>query len=198
GAGDLGAAEGPGVEQASVLAGERHALGHGLVDDVHRDLGQAVDVRLAGAEVAALHRVVEEAVDGVAVAAVVLGGVDAALGGDGVGAPGRVLVAERLDVVAQLAEGRGGGAAGQAGADDDDGQLALVGGVDQAGAELALLPPLLDGPGRGLGVADLRAFDVLHWTTPKVMASGGARKPATRRTATSPARARSGLFLSRL
>src|SRR5690606_12358025 len=198
GTGDLGAAEGPGVEQAAVLPGERHALFRSLVDDVHRDLGQPVDVRLAGAEVAALHRVVEQAVDGVAVAAVVLGGVDAALGGDGVGAPGRVLVAERLDVVAELAERRGGRAAGQAGADDDDGELALVCRVHQAGAELALLPPLLDGTGVGLGVADLRAFDVIHWTTPNVMASGGARKPTTRTAATSPASPFSALFRLRL
>ena len=78
----LGAAEAAVVEQAAVLAGEGHALGDALVDDVDRHLGQAVDVGLAGPVVAALHRVVEEAVDRVAVALVVLGGVDAALGGD--------------------------------------------------------------------------------------------------------------------
>ena len=82
GAGDLGAAEGAVVEQAAVLAGEGHALGHALVDDVDRDLGQAVDVGLAAAVVAALDGVVEQPVDAVAVVLVVLGGVDAALGGD--------------------------------------------------------------------------------------------------------------------
>ena len=81
---DLRAAEGAVGEQAAVLAGERHALGDALVDDVDADLGEAVDVGLAGAEVAALDRVVEEAVDAVAVVLVVLGGVDAALRGDGV------------------------------------------------------------------------------------------------------------------
>jgi hypothetical protein len=82
-AGDLGAAEGAVVEQAAVLAGEGHALGDALVDDVRpTDLGEAVDVGLAGAEVAALDRVVEQAVHAVAVVLVVLGGVDAALGGD--------------------------------------------------------------------------------------------------------------------
>ena len=162
GPGDLRAAEGAGVEQAAVLAGERHALGHGLVDDVRADLGEPVDVGLPGAEVAALDGVVEQPVDRVAVVAVVLGRVDAALGGDGVRAAGRVLVAERLDVVAQLAEGRGGRAAGQAGADDDDVELALVGRVDQLGAELALLPALLDRPVGSLGVADRLAFGVLR------------------------------------
>ena len=98
----LGAAEAAVVEQAAVLAGERHALGDHLVDDVDRHLGEAVDVGLAGAEVAALDRVVEEAVDAVAVALVVLGGVDAALGGDRVGPAGRVVERERLDLVAEL------------------------------------------------------------------------------------------------
>ena len=82
GARHLHAAEGAVVEQAAVLTGERDALGHALVDDLHADLGQPVDVGLAGAEVAALDRVVEQPVDRVAVVAVVLGRVDAALGGD--------------------------------------------------------------------------------------------------------------------
>ena len=55
------------VEQAAVLAGERHALRDALVDDVHAQLREPVHVRLTGAVVAALHRVVEEAVDAVAV-----------------------------------------------------------------------------------------------------------------------------------
>ena len=60
----LGAAEGAVVEQAAVLARERHALRGALVDDVVRDLREPVDVRLARAVVAALDRVVEEPVDG--------------------------------------------------------------------------------------------------------------------------------------
>ena len=60
---DLDAAEGAVVEQAAVLAGEGHALRDALVDDVGADLGEAVDVRLARAVVAALDGVVEEAVD---------------------------------------------------------------------------------------------------------------------------------------
>lgn len=86
GTGDLDTAEGTGVEESAVLTGERHALRDTLVDDLHRDLGEPVHVGLAGPEVAALDRVVEEAVHGVAVVAVVLGGVDPALRGDGVGA----------------------------------------------------------------------------------------------------------------
>ena len=144
GAGHLHAAEGAVVEQAAVLPGERHALGHALVDDLHAGLGQPVDVGLPGAEVAALDRVVEQPVDRVAVVAVVLGRVDAALGGDRVRPPRGVLVAEAGDLVAGLAERRGRRGAGQAGADDDHRELAAVGRVDQLGVEPPLVPALLD------------------------------------------------------
>jgi hypothetical protein len=93
---DLRAAEGAVGERSAIFARERHALGDALVDDVDADLRQAVDVGFASAEVAALHGVVEEAVDAVAVVLIVLGGVDAALRGDAVGPPGTVLKAEAL------------------------------------------------------------------------------------------------------
>ena len=152
GALELGAAEGAGVEQAAVLAGERHPLGDALVDDVDRRLGEPVDVRLPAAEVAALDGVVEEAVDAVAVVAVVLGGVDPALGGDRVGAAGRVLEAERQDVVAQLGEAGGGAGPGEPGADDDDRVLPLVGRVDQPLLALEPGPLLGQRPARHLRV----------------------------------------------
>ena len=119
GPGHLHAAEGAVVQQPAVLAGERHALGHALVDDLHADLGQPVDVGLPGPEVAALDGVVEQPVDRVAVVAVVLGRVDAALGGDRVGPARRVLVAEAGDLVAGLTEGGRRRRPGQPGADDD-------------------------------------------------------------------------------
>ncbi len=153
-AGDLHAAEGAVVEQAAVLPGERDALGDALVDDVPAHLGEAVDVGLAGAVVAALDGVVEEPVDGVAVALVVLGGVDAALGGDRVGAARGVLVAERLHDVPGLAEGRGGGGAGQAGADHDHREPAAVGRVGDPGLELPGVPALVDRTAGRLGVHD--------------------------------------------
>ena len=51
---DLRAAEGPVVEEPAVLAGEGHALRDALVDDVRRNLGQPVDVGLAGPEISPL------------------------------------------------------------------------------------------------------------------------------------------------
>ena len=140
----LDATEGTVVEQATVLTGERNTLGDALVDDVRADRGQTVDVRLAGAVVAALHGVVEQAVDGVTVVLVVLRSVDATLGGDGMGTTRRVLVTEVLDAVTSLTKGGSSGATGQAGADDDDGHLAAVGRVDQTRGELTISPDLLD------------------------------------------------------
>ena len=105
---DLRAAERPVVEQAAIFARERHAGRHALVDDVDAQLRQPVDVGFARAIVAALDRVVEQAVHAVAVVAVVLRGVDAALRGDAVRAPGAVEDAEQLDAVSLLAERRRG------------------------------------------------------------------------------------------
>lgn len=81
-AADLRAAERAVCQEAAVFAGERNALRYALVDDVYADFGKTVDVCLARAEVAAFYRVVEEAVDAVAVVLVVFRGVDAALRGD--------------------------------------------------------------------------------------------------------------------
>ena len=148
----LGAAEAAVVEQAAVLAGERHALGDHLVDDVPRHLGESVDVALAGPEVAALDGVVEEAVDAVAVAAVVLRRVDAALGGDRVGPARRVVEREGVDLVAELGERRRRRGAGESGADDDDLELALVVRVDELGVGDERVPLVGQRAGGDLGV----------------------------------------------
>jgi hypothetical protein len=142
---DLRAAEGAVGQRAAVLTREGDALGHALVDDVHAHLGQPVHVALAGAEVAALHGVVEQPPDAVAVVLVVLGRVDPALGGDRVRAPRAVLVAEAAHVVAELGQGGGGGGAGQSRAHLDHVVLALVGGVHQLHVEAVLVPLLVDG-----------------------------------------------------
>ncbi len=146
-------------------------------------------VRFAGAEVAALDGVVEEAVHRVAVVAVVLGGVDAALRGDGVGPARGVGEAELHDVVALLGEGRAGRSARQAGADDDHDVLAAVGGVDEPGLEAAPVPAVRDGAFGGLGVGDGLAGGVVcvaahgQFTIPVMTATGTDTKPAKRTTA---------------
>ena len=110
---DLGSAERAVRQRAAVFAGEGDAEGRAVVDDQVADLGQAIDVRLAAAEVAPLDRVVKQPPDAVAVVGIILGGVDAPLGGDAVRPAGRILQAEGQDVVAQFGQRRGGRRAGQ-------------------------------------------------------------------------------------
>src|SRR6185312_9203094 len=137
---DLGAAERTVVEQAAIFTRERHTLGNTLVDDRGADLRETVRVRFARAIVAALERVIEEAVDAVAVVFVVLGSVDPTLGRDGVSPPWAVLETERFDVVAKLPERRRGRSAGEARADDDDVELTTVARRDELHVEFVRVP----------------------------------------------------------
>jgi len=105
-----------------------------------------VYVGLAGAIIAAFYRVVEEAEDGVAVVLVVFCRVDATLRGDGMRPAGGILVTERFDVVAQFRQRCRRRSARQPRADHDDGELALVGRVDQLHVELMPGPLLGQGP----------------------------------------------------
>src|SRR3546814_1964365 len=109
-------------------------------------------VGLAAAEVAALDGVVEEPVDGVAVGLVVLRRVDAALGRDRVRPAGAVVVRDDLDLVALLAERGCGRGAGEAGADDDDLELAPVVRRHELHVELVLRPLVGDVAGRAVAV----------------------------------------------
>ncbi len=59
----LGATERTVGEQTAVFTGERHTLGHTLVDDIVGDFSKTVDVGLTGTVVATLHGVVEKAID---------------------------------------------------------------------------------------------------------------------------------------
>ncbi len=149
---NLRAAERTVSQQTAVLAGERYALSHALVDDEVRNLGQTVDVGLAGAVVATLDGVVEEPVYRVVVVLVVLGGVDTALGCDRVGAAGRILDAEYLDIVAEFAERSGCGGTAEAGSHDDDVELALVGGANDFDGRLVVAPLLREFAGGNFGI----------------------------------------------
>ena len=148
----LRAAERTVGQQAAVLACEGHSLGHALVDDEVRNLGQTIDVGLAGAVVAALDRIVEETVYRVVVVLVVLRGVDTSLRGDRVGAAGRILDAEDLDVIAQLTERSGCGRAAQAGTDDDDVEFAFVGRAYDFDGRLVVAPFLSEFAGGNFGI----------------------------------------------
>src|SRR5207248_4745358 len=99
-------------EQAAILPGERHSLRHALIDYTNAQLGEPIDVCFARAKVAALDGIVEQPIDAVAIVLVVLRRVDAALGGDAVGASRRILKAECVDAVSELTQRRRRGASG--------------------------------------------------------------------------------------
>ncbi len=111
-----------------------------------------MDVGFARAEVAPLDGVVEQAEHAVAVVVVVLRGVDAALRGDRMSAARRVLEAEALHLVAQLAQAGGGGRAGQPRAHHQHGELALVAGIDQPQVVAVRQPLAGQAAGGGLAV----------------------------------------------
>jgi hypothetical protein len=144
---NLHAAERARVEQSAVLARERNALRHALIDDVDADLRQAVDVGFARAEIAALHGVVEQALYAVAVVAVILRRVDAALRGDRVRAARAVLKAEAVHVVTLLAERRGRRPPASPEPTMMIGVLAAVRGIDQLHLEAGFFPLLLNWTG---------------------------------------------------
>src|SRR5262249_28128723 len=99
---DLCAAERSVVEQSAVFARKRHALRDTLVDDVNADFCQAMDIGFPRAKITPLDRVVKEAVDRVAIIAIVLRRVHTSLCRDRMCAARTVLKTEALDVIAKL------------------------------------------------------------------------------------------------
>src|SRR5262249_27044111 len=140
---NLGAAKGSVIKVAAILAGEWHTLSDALVDDVQADLGQAIHVGLAGPEVSAFDGVIEEPEDAVAVVAIVLCGIDAALGRDAMCAARAVLKTKTLDVIPKLAQRRSSGGASQPAADYNYVVLALVGRIHELELEPAFFPTIL-------------------------------------------------------
>ncbi len=177
GAGDLSPAEGAVGKHPAVFPGKGNPLGHALVDDVHADLGQPVDVCLAGAEIPALDGVMKKTPDAVAVVLVILGGVDPSLGRDGMRAARAVMETERLHPVAQFGERGGRRGPGQPGTDHDHLVLPLVGGVHQPDGGLEVFPLVGQRAGRNAGVQ----FHVFQ--TPSNTASGIELKPRKSTTA---------------
>ena len=101
---NLHAAERARIEQSSVFARKGNALRHALIDDIHADLRKAIHVGFARAEISALHRVIKQPLNAVAVIPVIFRGIDPALRGDRMRAPRAVLKAKAVYVVALLSE----------------------------------------------------------------------------------------------
>ena len=90
------------------------------------DFGEPINVRFARPEIAAFDRVVEQAINTVAVVLIIFCGVDSTLRGDRMRAARRILIAKTFHPIAKLAQRRRGRTAGQAAADDDDFEFAAV------------------------------------------------------------------------
>ena len=113
------AAEAAEVEEAFRGAIEGHAHAVEQVDDGGAALAHLLDGGLVGEEIAAVDGVVEVGPGAVALALEVLGGVDAALGADGVRALDRD-DGEEVDGAAGFGDFDSGGETGQASSYDDD------------------------------------------------------------------------------
>ena len=87
------------IQEPAILPRKRHSLGDTLINNQATDLRQPVDVRLATAKIASLDRVIKQPVNAISITGIVLGGVDATLGGNTVRATRAVLKTETIDRV---------------------------------------------------------------------------------------------------
>jgi hypothetical protein len=127
---DLRTAERAVRQQPAVFTREGHALRHALIDDVHTQLGEPIHVRLAGAKVSPLYRVVKQAIDTVPVVLVVLRRVDAALRGNTVCTARTVVDAKGFDPVSEFGKRRRCRCPREPRAHNNDCVLPLVRGAD--------------------------------------------------------------------
>ena len=104
-----------------------------LVDNVRANFGEPINVRFARTKIAALDRVVEQAINAVAIVLIILGGVDSALSGDGVRAARRILITKTFHAIAELAQRRRRRTTGEAAADNNDFKFASIVWTNEAG-----------------------------------------------------------------
>ena len=116
-------------QQPAVIPRERHTLRHALVNNIITYLGQPVHVRLPGAVIATLDRLVKQPEHRVIIIRVILRRVNTPLRRDRMRPPGRILIAERRHVIPQLRQARRGRTARETRAHDDNIQFLLVGGT---------------------------------------------------------------------
>ena len=135
-------------EQPSILARERHALFNALVDDQIADFRETINVRFTRSEIAAFDRVVKKAKHAVAIVLIIFCGVDPTLGGNAMRAARAILITERFNVVAQLAERRRRRSAGEPGANDNDFKFPAIVWRDQLRVIFVSAPFFHQWPGR--------------------------------------------------
>ena len=121
------------AEVPAVLAREGHTLRHGLVDQLGTTFCQPVHVGFSRTKVASLNRVIEHAENRVPVIFVILAGVDAALCGHGVGAPGGILKAKTSDLISHLSQRGRQRTTGKARSHDNHMEFPAIAGTNQFG-----------------------------------------------------------------
>src|ERR1700753_2363641 len=100
----LRSAEGPIRQRSTILTRKGNALRNALIDNLDAVFSQPIDVCLARPKVAALYRVIKQAVDAVAVILIILRCVDSALRCNRVSPSRRILKAKALHLVAKLTQ----------------------------------------------------------------------------------------------
>ena len=168
----MGPAERSVGQQTAVFAREGDSLLDALIDDQIADFRQPINVRLAGAEIAAFDRVVKETEDAIAVVLIIFGGIDSTLGGDAMGAARAVLVAETFHAIAELAQRGGRCSAGQAAPHDNDLEFPAIGRTDQARVILMRRPFVRQRSRRDLGVQTADHSCWAGFTKPSRTATG--------------------------
>jgi hypothetical protein len=115
-----------------------------LVDDIHADLRETINVGLACPKVTAFDCVLKQAENAVAVVAVILGGVNPSLGSDGVRATRAVVIGKALNAISLLAKSSSSCCPSQPRAHNYDRVLAAISGINQLHLEAAFVPLLLN------------------------------------------------------
>src|ERR1051325_9625942 len=132
------------IEKSTVFARKGHTLRYALINYVHAELGQTIDIRFPRTKIAPFHRVVEETIDTVTIVTIILSRVDTSLSGYTVGASRAVVIAEAENVVTQLGERSGSGRPAQTRTNHTDRVLTLIGWVDELHLEAMMIPLLFD------------------------------------------------------
>ena len=123
-----------------------------LINNIYTHLGQPINIGFTGAVIPTLHRIVEKPVYGITIILVILGRINASLGGNGMGPSGTVLITEAFYVIAQFSHGGGSRGACQATAHHNHLILPFIGRVNQLQVEAVLIPFLSHRSGWYFGV----------------------------------------------
>ena len=92
------------VQQSAVISRKRDSLGHTLVYDIGRYLSQTVYVGFTRSIISPFNGIIEQTIGRIAIALVVFGGIDPALGCNRMGPSGRILKTKRFYIVAQFGQ----------------------------------------------------------------------------------------------